>query len=289
MAPSCEERILLGLIGAPIAHSASPAMHEAAAAALGFRCFYHLIEVAGADRAKLRLMVEGVRALKFAGVNVTYPYKEAVAPLLDELAPSAADVGAVNTIAVRAGRLIGFNTDRSGFAKGARRTLGDIAGQGVALFGAGGVGKAIGAALIGAGVKDIRIVDREPAKARALADVLSARNVAAKPCASADEALEGVHGLINATAVGMLPSRESPVPLSLLRGDLWVADAVYQPLRTPLLAAPRDKGAKVMTGRELAIDQAIDAFEIFTGRIASREAMTAAFDQVIKKRQEALT
>jgi len=165
--------ILLGLLGAPIAHSASPAMHEAAAKALGLRCFYHLIEVAARDDAKLRVMLEGVRALGFAGVNVTYPYKEKVAPFLDELAPSASAVGAVNTIAVRDGRLIGFNTDCSGFARGVKRAIGDIAGQTIALIGAGGVGKAIGVALSEAGAGKIRIVDREPAKARALAAALS--------------------------------------------------------------------------------------------------------------------
>jgi shikimate 5-dehydrogenase len=106
---TAQRNLLLGLIGAPIKHSASPAMHEAAAAALGFRAYYHLIEVADADREGLRLMLQGVRRLGFAGVNVTYPYKEAVVPLLDELSPAAAAIGAVNTIVVRAGRLVGYN------------------------------------------------------------------------------------------------------------------------------------------------------------------------------------
>ena len=286
MASAGPKNMLLGLIGAPIAHSASPAMHEAAAQALGLRCYYHLIEVAGADEAKLRAMLEGVRALAFTGVNVTYPYKEAVVPLLDALAPSAADVGAVNTVAVRDGRLIGFNTDSSGFAKSVRRSIGDIAGQAIALIGAGGVGKAIGVALCECGVGEIRIVDRAPAKARALAQTL-ARRVTAIPCASAEEALEGAEGLVNGTAVGMSPNRDTPAPFELLRGDLWVADAVYQPIWTPLLSAARDKGARVMSGRELAIDQAMDAFEIFAGRAASAAAMSAAFDRVIAMRQAA--
>jgi shikimate dehydrogenase len=278
--------ILLGLLGAPIAHSASPAMHEAAAEALGLRCFYHLIEVAGADDAKLHVMLEGIRALGFAGVNVTYPYKEKVAPFLDELAPSASAVGAVNTIEVRDGRLIGFNTDCSGFARGVRRAIGDIAGQTIALIGAGGVGKAIGVALSEAGAGEIRIVDREAAKARALAQALSRRGKAT-PCASAEEALEGAQGLVNATAVGMAPNCDTPAPFALLRPSLWVADAVYQPLWTPLLSAARDQGAKVMTGRELAIDQAMDAFEIFAGRQASLAVMSNAFDRVIALRQAA--
>jgi shikimate dehydrogenase len=86
----------------------------------------------------------------------------------------------------------------------------------------------------------------------------------------------------------MLPSRDSPVPLALLKPRLWVADAVYQPLWTPLLLAARDKGATVMTGRELAVDQAVDAFEIFTGRVADQQAMEAAFDRVVGRREAAL-
>src|SRR5262249_51356240 len=108
-------RVLTGLIGAPIAHSASPAMHEEAAAALRLRCHYQLIEVAGADRAALLAMLDGVRRLGFAGVNVTFPYKEAVVELLDELAPGAAAMRAVNTVVVRDGTLIGHNTDTTGF------------------------------------------------------------------------------------------------------------------------------------------------------------------------------
>jgi shikimate dehydrogenase len=284
MASPYPQSFLLGLIGAPIAHSASPAMHEAAAEALGLHCFYQLIEVAGADAAALRAMLEGVRALGFAGVNVTYPYKETVLALLDEVAPSAADVGAVNTVVVREGRLIGFNTDCSGFAKGVRRTIGDVAGQTIALIGAGGVGKAIGVALSQSGAGEIRIVDREPAKARALAETLSRRG-RATPCPSVEDALDGAQGLVNATAVGMSPNRDTPAPFALLRRDLWVGDAVYQPLWTPLLGAARDRGAKVMTGRELAIDQAKDAFEIFTGREPPFAAMATAFDRVISQRQ----
>jgi shikimate dehydrogenase len=288
MASVYPETALLGLIGAPIAHSASPAMHEAAAEVLGLRCFYHLIEVDGADTDRLRVMLRGLAALKFSGVNITFPYKEAVVSLLDSLAPSAREVGAVNTIAVRGDRLIGFNTDCSGFFRALRRIVGDIAGQRIALIGAGGVGKAIGVALGDSGAGEICIFDRDGAKAATLAEALAAK-VETRACASAMEALAGADGLVNATTAGMLPNCDSPVPLDLLRHDLWVADAVYQPLWTPLLAAAREKGATVMTGRELALDQAVDAFEIFTGRKPDRDAMAAAFDEVIRRREVALT
>src|ERR1700738_1824600 len=103
-------RILTGLLGAPIAQSAAPAMHERAAEALGLRCHYQLIEVAGAGLKELKVLLEGVRRLGFAGINVTFPYKEAVVDLLDELSGDATRIGAVNTVVVRNNSLIGHNT-----------------------------------------------------------------------------------------------------------------------------------------------------------------------------------
>ena len=170
--PSSPHRFLTGLIGAPIAHSASPAMHERAAEALGVRCHYHLIEVAGAGREQLRALLDGVRRLGFAGVNVTFPYKEAVIDLLDALSPGAAAIGAVNTVVARDRKLTGYNTDATGFA---RAVEGFVAGSGhgaVAVIGAGGVGKAIGFALAGLGVSELRLFDTDRAKAEHLAELL---------------------------------------------------------------------------------------------------------------------
>ena len=108
--------ILLGLIGSPIKSSAAPAIHEASAQALGLSAHYRLIDVAGADREMLRAMLDGVRFLGFSGINVTFPYKEAVLPLLDALSPGAAAIGTVNTVVVQDGKLTGHNTDATGFA-----------------------------------------------------------------------------------------------------------------------------------------------------------------------------
>lgn len=282
---AASKKLLTGLIGAPIAHSASPAMHERAAEALGLRGHYQLIEVAGADATGLRMMLEGVRRLGFAGVNVTYPYKEAVVPLLDELAPAAAAMGAVNTVVVRDGRLTGHNTDTTGFARAVAPLLAP-AGNVVAVIGAGGVGKAIAFALANLEVADIRIFDSEPARADKLA-VLLAGQGRARVALSIEDALDGATGLVNGTPVGMLPDRGMPVPATLLHAKLWVADAVYSPLITPLLAAAQAKDARIMTGRELAIYQAADAFELFTGLIPSTEVMGEAFDEVMAARNSA--
>jgi shikimate dehydrogenase len=277
-------RCLTGLIGAPIAHSASPAMHERAAAALGIRCHYQLIEVAGADRDELRLLLEGVRRLGFAGVNVTFPYKEAVGDLLDELSPGAAAIGAVNTVVVRDRRLFGHNTDSTGFASAAHDLVAASGGGAVAVIGTGGVGKAIAFALAGLGVGEIRLFDVDRAKAASLASGL-AGDAAATVADSVEEAIRGAVGLVNATPIGMLPNRASPVPERLLHDGLWVADAVYTPLWTPLLRAAQARGARVMTGRDLAIFQAADAFELFTGLTPSTIEIGHAFDAVMAARQ----
>jgi shikimate dehydrogenase len=279
---STHQRFLTGLIGFPIAHSASPAMHELAADALGVRCHYQLIEVAGAGREELRALLDGVRRLGFAGVNVTFPYKEAVVELLDELSPAAAAIEAVNAVVIRNGRLIGHNTDTTGFARAAANLVADSGNGVVAVIGAGGVGKAIAFALAGLGVAGIRIFDADRAKADRLAARMSAYD-GVVVADSVEHALRDAAGLVNATPVGMLPSRDTPVPERLLHDGLWVADAVYSPLWTPLLIAAKATNARVMTGRDLAIYQAADAFELFTGLRPSIIELGNAFDGVIAK------
>jgi shikimate dehydrogenase len=282
--PLEHKKFLTGLIGAPIAHSASPAMHERAAEALGLRCHYQLIEVAGANAAELSTMLEGVRRLGFAGVNVTYPYKEAVVGLLDELAPGAAAMAAVNTVVARGRRLIGYNTDTTGFARAAAPLVEASSHGAVAVIGAGGVGKAIAFALCGLNVSGIRIFDTDRVRAEKLAALLPMRRgiVVAE---SVENALKGAVGVVNGTPVGMLPNQATPVPAALLHEGLWAADAVYTPLMTPLLAAAQAKGARIMTGRELAIYQAADAFELFTDLTPSVQVMGNAFDRVMAERK----
>ena len=282
LAPA-DRRFLTGLIGAPIAHSASPAMHERAAEALGAHCHYQLIEVAGAGREELRLLLDGVRRLGFAGVNVTFPYKEAVVALLDELSPGAHAIGAVNTVVVRNGRLVGYNTDTTGFARAIAGLVRDPAHSIVAVIGAGGVGKAIAFALAGIGVAEIRIFDTDTTKTQHLASQLE-KHGKISVADSVESAMRGVTGVVNGSPVGMLPNRGTPIPDALLHSGMWVADAVYTPLWTPLLNAAKAKGAAVMTGRELAIYQAADAFELFTGLKPSAVEMGNAFDAVMARR-----
>jgi len=282
-----DRRFLTGLIGAPIAHSASPAMHECAAEALGAHCHYQLIEVAGAGREELRALLDGVRRLGFAGVNVTFPYKEAVVDLLDELSPGAGAIGAVNTVVVRDGRLVGHNTDATGFQRAVGDLLAASSHGAVALIGAGGVGKEIAFALAALGVARLNIFDTDRARAAQLATQLH-DDQEIRIADSVEEALRDAVGVVNGTPVGMLPNLGNPVPEALLHRRLWVADAVYSPLWTPLLNAAKAKGAAVMTGRDLAIYQAADAFELFTGLKPSTVEMGNAFDAVMAKRYSAV-
>ncbi len=282
-APIPSTRFLTGLLGAPIAHSASPAMHERAAEAMGARCHYQLIEIAGAGRDELRGILDGVRKLGFAGINVTFPYKEAVVDLLDELSPGARAIGAVNTVVVRGGRLTGHNTDTSGFARAAQDFVTRSQRGPVAVIGTGGVGKAIAFALASLNVTEIRVFDTDTAKADQLVAQLGERQPIRR-AGSVEDALAGAAGLVNGTPIGMLPNLGTPVPDALLHAGLWVADAVYSPLWTPLLTAAKAKGAQVMTGRDLAIYQAADAFELFTGMAPSATEMGIAFDDVMRKR-----
>lgn len=273
------KRVLLGLIGFPIAHSATPTTQEAAARAAGIEAHYHLIEASGAGHDDLAAMLDGIRRLGFSGINVTYPYKEAVVPLLDGLSEQAAAMGAVNTIVVDDGRLIGHNTDASGFATAYRRLGRQDGDKPVAIIGTGGVGKAIAFALAGCGVTRLRLCDVDRSRAEALAGLLGTR-ASVEIAASAEEAAEGAAGIVNGTPIGMLPDRGIPIEPSAIQASQWVADAVYHPLWTPLLKAAQKAGATVMTGRELSIHQAVDAFRLFTGLEASEAVIGAAFDSV---------
>src|SRR3954451_20142685 len=282
--PSRErKRFLTGLIGAPIAQSASPAMHERAAAALGVRCHYQLIEIAGADAAGLRALLDSIRRIGFAGINVTFPYKEAVVPLLDDLSPAARAIGAVNTIVIRDGKLTGYNTDATGFERAVSGLVKASSHGPVALIGAGGVGKAIAHALAALGIAELAVFDRDRAKGEQVAAQLHGRQKI-RIAESVEDAVQRAVGLVNGTPIGMLPDRGTPVPEALLHRGLWVADAVYTPLWTPLLTAAKAKGAEIMTGRDLAVHQAADAFALFTGMKPPIAEMGNAFDAVMAKR-----
>ena len=283
--PQAARKLLIGLIGAGIQHSLSPAMHEQEAGEQGLRLHYQLIDL---DRcadgaAALPRLLDAARTMGFAGLNITYPCKQAVMPLLDALSDEAAAMGAVNTVVFDAGRAIGHNTDGSGWAWGFRRTLPAADLSRVVLLGAGGAGSAIAHAVLPLGAQRLTLVDAEPGRARALADELNARHGGSRVRGglSAEAALADATGLIHATPTGMAKLPGLPLAESLLHRGLWVSEIVYFPLETALLAAARRAGCAVCDGGTMAVGQAIGAFRLFTGLEPDAERMRRHFLQLI--------
>jgi shikimate dehydrogenase len=271
------ERHFLGLVGSKISRSISPAMHEAAARTLGIELHYHLIDadVLGFGEQDLPRVLESARLLGFTGLNVTHPFKEAVVRHLHAVEGRAAALGSVNTVVFRNGRMIGHNTDHTGFIAGWHRALPGIKPGRVALIGAGGVGRAIAHGLIELGAEALRLTDVDSGRAQALAEALRATRpgISVEVARDSREAAEGADG------VGMHAYPGNPLPAASFAGMTWASDAVYTPLETEFVVAARRAGLAVMTGQELAIGQAVDAFALFLGRSAPVEAMRTTFRQ----------
>jgi shikimate dehydrogenase len=231
--------VRVGLIGKGIQRSKSPALHEAEAAAQGFRCIYELIDLDERGvglRALPDLLVEA-ETRGFAGVNITYPCKQAVIPLLHDLSDEARAIGAVNTVHFANGRRTGYNTDAWGFAESLRRGLGDAPIERIAQIGAGGAGAATGYAMLGLGAANLSIFDVDLDRADSLVRSL-ARHFPKRHIRAVDEigaAVDSAQGIVHATPTGMASHRGSAVPPGLLHSDLWVADIVYFPLETEQL------------------------------------------------------
>jgi len=281
------DKLLVGLIGAGIQRSLTPAMQEAEAQAQGLRLHYQLIDLdrSGQGAEALPMLLAAARTMGFAGLNITYPCKQAVIPLLDELSEEAAAMGAVNTVVCRDGRLIGHNTDGSGWRFGFQRALPQADLSRVVLLGAGGAGSAIAHAVLRLGAKELVLVDSDSARAAELAQRLNGLYPAARTTAAgAEAALVGASGLIHATPTGMDKLPGLPLDAALLRPDLWVSEIVYFPLETALLKAARAIGCAVADGGGMAVGQAVGAFEHFTGLVADAQRMDAHFRGLVAAR-----
>jgi len=278
-------KVLIGLIGAGIQKSLSPAMHEQEAREHGLRLHYQLIDLdrtEGAGAQDLPTLLHAARVMGYAGCNVTYPCKQAVLPLLDELSDEARAMGAVNTVVIRDGRLIGHNTDGSGWARGFTRALPGADLSRVVLLGAGGAGAAIAHAALRLGVAELRIADPDPARlAQLVADVNALYGARAVAVSDLGVAMADATGLIHATPTGMDKLPGLPLDEALLRADLWVSEVVYFPLDTALLKAARAKGCRVSDGGGMAVGQAVGAFELFTGLVPDAARMEAHFRALV--------
>lgn len=257
-----------GLLGRPVAHSLSPAMHNAAFRELGLNCVYVAFPVTSLAQA-----VAGLRGLAVCGASVTIPFKEEIIPLLDELDPQAARMGAVNTVVNRDGRLIGYNTDWLGALQALEAKI-EIAGKRFLILGGGGAARAIAFGILEKGGQ-VAITDLDMAKALALGRKLWVEVVAPDHLEQYPAAV-----LINATPVGMAPESEDlPIAPHLLPRFQVIMDIVYRPLETRLLKEARARGCKAIDGLQMLIHQGAAQFELWTGRPAPFEVMArAAYD-----------
>ena len=279
-------RILAGLIGAGIQASRTPALHEQEGDAQGLRYLYRLIDLEPLrlDQNALPDLLRAAEQMHFSGLNITYPCKQAVLPLLDDLSDEARGIGAVNTVVFKDGKRIGHNTDCLGFAEGFRRNLHDAPRQRVVQMGAGGAGAAVAHALLAEGVEHLSIFDVAPSRARDLVDNLSQRFGPGRAQVGTDleNALAEADGLVNTTPMGMAKLPGTPVPAALLRTALWVAEIVYFPLETELLRDARALGCRTLDGGNMAVFQAVKAFELFSGQVPDADRMLAHFQSMTK-------
>lgn len=273
--------VLAGLIGAGIQASRTPALHEQEGDAQGLRYLYRLIDLDGLGVTvdALPRLLDSAQSCGFTGLNITFPCKQAVIPLLDELSDEARGIGAVNTVVFKDGKRIGHNTDCLGFAEGFQRGLTDAPRRHVVQLGAGGAGAAVAHALLSAGVRQLSVFEVDAPRAQALVDNLNAHFGAGRARVGVDlpTAMLDADGLVNTTPVGMAKLPGTPLPVELLRSQLWVAEIIYFPLETELLREARALGCRTLDGSTMAVFQAVKAFELFSGRRADAQRMMAHF------------
>ena len=265
------------VLGHPVGHSVSPAMHNAALAQMGLDGVYVAFDVTPEGLADA---VRGLQALGIGGINCTIPHKEALLPLMDELSEEAAFIGAVNTIVFSDGRRIGHNTDAPGFLASLRAEGADPAGKEVLVLGAGGSARAVVVALARSGAR-VTVANRTVERAEELASQLNA-----KFHANAVRAIElraevlgptvaGADIIVNTTSLGMNPHSEGmpELPVDRIRPDAFVYDLIYNPLETRLLREARQRGARGAHGAGMLARQGALALELWTGRPAPAELM----------------
>ncbi|MFG2353019.1 shikimate dehydrogenase [Streptomyces sp. NPDC048521] len=284
-----KDSYLVGLIGAGIGPSLSPALHQREADRQGLRYLYRLldIDVLGLAPEAVGNLVRAARDLGFDGLNITHPCKQLVLDHLDALDPRAQALGAVNTVVFDGGRAVGHNTDVTGFAAAFARGLPDAPLERVVQLGAGGAGAAVAHAALTLGAGRVTVVDARPDRAAALVDCLVRHFGPGRAAAATPDRLpellaeaDGSGGLVHATPTGMAAHPGLPLPADLLSPGLWVAEVVYRPLETELLRAARAVGCATLDGGGMAAFQAADAFRLFTGREPDSTRMLGDFAEL---------
>jgi shikimate dehydrogenase len=256
---------LAGVIGSPVAHSRSPAIHSHWLKTLGIKGYYIPMDVSQADLEKV---LRALPAMGFVGVNVTIPHKEKVLALADIVADRAALIGAANTLIFRAdGNIHADNTDGYGFMENLRQGAPgwDPKAGPAAIFGAGGAARAVIASLLDVGVPEIRLSNRTKTRAEALRAEFGTR-ITVVDWVKAGNMLDGAALVVNASSLGMAGKPDLRVPLDALSPDSVVTDLVYTPLETSLLATAREIGCRTVDGLGMLVFQAAPAFERWFGK-----------------------
>jgi len=273
---------IYGIVGHPVEHSLSPLIQNAAFQGLGLDGCYLAFDVKPRD---LKKAVQGLAALGVKGLNVTIPHKEAAIALLDKVTSDAARIGAVNTIVIRQGRLIGYNTDGPGFVQAFNEEAGvPLTGKRVLLLGAGGAARSVAYHLAREGVKRVVIINRTLPRAKRLVRDFEMRfekvDWVAKVLSSRIWPLifrDGMDVIINATPIGMRPVDPVLIPARYLTKDQVVCDLIYRPVKTRLLEEAEAAGAKTVNGLGMLLHQGVLAFELWTGEkppiVLLRDAM----------------
>jgi shikimate dehydrogenase len=287
MAHSPSSPYLVGLVGAGVGPSLTPALHMAEGRAQGLDYVYRIIDLAeiGAAPEQVGDIVRWARALGYDALNITHPCKQLVIPHLDEISETAAALGAVNTVVFTDDGIVGHNTDTTGFAIGFAEGLPDARTANVVLIGAGGAGAAVGDAMLRHGTEHLTVVDLDVERATALALDLAGRHQLARVDASSFDKLSvllpGSDGVVHATPTGMAEHPGLPFDAALLHPGLWVADIVYRPLDTALLQAARAAGCRTLDGGHMAVHQATEAFALITGITPDAERMSRHFRELV--------
>ncbi len=283
--------VAVGLVGAGIGESLSPALHEREAAQLGIDYSYELFDLdeLGRPASAVGDVVRDARRDGLRGLNVTHPCKQVVVSELDQLSPESAALGAVNTIVFGGGGLIGHNTDSTGFQEAFARGLPGARVDRVVLLGAGGAGAAVAYAILSLGAGHLALLDTEPDRASELAAALAPRfetaSVHAADLTDLGKLLSEADGLIHATPTGMAAHPGSAVPADLLDPRLWVAEVVYMPAETELLREARERGCRTLDGAAMVALQAAGSFELFTGARPDRERMLRHVGELFAERR----
>lgn len=277
MAPDTE--VAAGVIGYPIRHSLSPVICQAAFDELGLDWIYAAFEVAPGEAAQA---LEHMRARGMAGLSVTMPHKADAAAAVNELSDAAAALGVVNCVGRDGDLLIGHNTDGAGFCDALRADGVELAGIGCAVLGAGGAARAVVAELARRGAAEVAVMARRPEPAASAAALAGSVGTVASPADVGQYQL-----VVNATPVGMAETEGAgslPLDPNLLHPQQHVAELVYNPLQTPLLAECQRRGVSASTGVGMLVHQAAHAVRIWTGAEPPVDAMTAAATAALNRR-----